>query len=222
MSKPSPFNYRDNALLYINKNAPYPSQQSERYIAAITDETERLINAANGHTVVLFTSYSVMNLVYANLEKRGLSFPMMKLERSTSNAIEQFKKSGNGVLFASGTLWEGIDIPGDALSMLIIVKLPFQAPDAIGEYERSQYGDSRAYLDEVLVPDMLIKLKQGFGRLIRTETDTGVVAILDYRANENGAYFERVLNALPDCHITSDISDVDPFLREGKSADFYE
>jgi ATP-dependent DNA helicase DinG len=162
-----------------------------------------------------------MNLVYANLERRGLAFPLMKLERSTSNAIEQFRKSGNGVLFASGALWEGIDLPGDALSMLIIVKLPFQVPDAISEYEREQYDDSRAYLNEVLVPDMLIKLKQGFGRLIRTETDTGVVALLDCRANENGAYHERVLNALPDCRVTSDIAEIDPFLREKKPAEYF-
>jgi ATP-dependent DNA helicase DinG len=147
---------------------------------------------------------------------------MFKLERSTSNAIEKFKASGNGVLFASGALWEGIDIPGDSLSMLIIVKLPFQVPDPISEYEKSQYADFREYRDDVLIPEMLVKLKQGFGRLVRTETDTGVVALLDCRANLNGAYHSSVINALPDCCVTSDINDIAPFLKAVKSAEYWD
>jgi ATP-dependent DNA helicase DinG len=149
------------------------------------------------------------------------------LERGTSSAIERFKNSyaetgKQGVLFASGVLWEGIDIPGDALSTLIIVKLPFPIPDALAEYEQSQYPDFYAYRDAVLIPEMLIRLKQGFGRLIRTETDTGVVAILDCRANSCGAYRERVLSALPGCRVTSDIGDIGPFLRERKPAEYFE
>jgi ATP-dependent DNA helicase DinG len=118
-------------------------------------------------------------------------------------------------------LWEGIDIPGDALSMLIIVKLPFAVPDPIGEYEQTLYRDMVEYKNRVIVPEMLIKLKQGFGRLIRSETDTGVVAILDSRVSNRGAYRERVLNALPDCPVTSDASDVIVFIDDKKSADYF-
>ena len=90
---------------------------------------------------MLFTSYDTMGRVHAALSARNLPFPLMRLERGSSTAIEKFKQSRNGVLFASGALWEGIDIPGDALSLLIIVKLPFQVPDPIGEYEQTLYKD---------------------------------------------------------------------------------
>ena len=104
----------------------------------------------------------------------------------------------------------------------IIVKLPFQVPDPIGEYEQSLYSSMFEYKSKLVVPEMLIKLKQGFGRLIRTETDTGVVAILDSRVNSGGAYRERVLAALPDCHITSDIKDVKGFIGAVKPPEYYE
>ncbi|MCL2053354.1 MAG: hypothetical protein FWG90_02780 [Oscillospiraceae bacterium] len=222
LSTPSPFNYRENALLYLSKNVPVPSVENPAsYINAVTDEVERLVIASQGRAAILFTSYNVMGRVHAALYKKNLPFPMFKLERSTSNAIERFKESSNGVLFASGSLWEGIDIPGDALSMLIIVKLPFEPPNSLTEYEREQYGDNRVFLNEVLVPDMFIKLKQGFGRLIRTEKDTGVVAILDCRANEYGAYHKRVIHALPDCRITSDFGEIEPFLRDKKPVDYF-
>ena len=155
------------------------------------------------------------------MAERNLSFPLFKLERSTSSAIEQFKKSANGVLMASGSLWQGIDIPGDLLSSLIIAKLPFQQPDAISEYERTRYTDFGVYLNEVIIPEMLIKLKQGFGRLLRSETDTGFVAILDSRINNRGRYRNCVLNALPFCPVTSDIGEIDFFLRSVKPLEYY-
>jgi ATP-dependent DNA helicase DinG len=126
---------------------PFPKQSNSGYIEALTDEVERLIRVAHGHTAVLFTSYYVMEIVHGELEKRDLPFPLFKLERSTSSAIEQFKAANNGVLMASGSLWQGIDIPGDLLSMLIIAKLPFQQPDAINEYERTRYSDCDSYLN---------------------------------------------------------------------------
>jgi ATP-dependent DNA helicase DinG len=125
------------------------------------------------------------------------------------------------VLFASGALWEGIDIPGDALSMLIIVKLPFAVPDPIGEYEQTLYESMADYKASVVVPEMLVKLKQGFGRLIRTETDSGCVAILDSRAGSFGKYRNRVLDALPNCKVTGRIEDIEAFLHTVKSPDFF-
>ena len=220
-SKPSPFNHRENALLYISEATPFPDGKNRDYIAAVTGEIERLIRASHGHAAVLFTSYDAMGRVHSALSTRNLPFPLMRLERGSAAAIERFKESRNGVLFASGALWEGIDIPGDALSMLIIVKLPFQVPDPIGEYEQTLYMDMFEYKSRVVVPEMLIKLKQGFGRLIRTERDSGVVAILDSRVNLIGAYRGRVIDALPDCRVTDEVDDVIRFYDEKKSPDYF-
>jgi ATP-dependent DNA helicase DinG len=200
---------------------PFPDGKDKKYIAGITDEINRLIMASHGHAAVLFTSYDTMGRVHAALSARNLPFPLMRLERGSSAAIENFKQTKNAVLFASGSLWEGIDIPGDALSMLIIVKLPFQVPDPIGEYEQTLYSNMYEYKQRVIVPEMLLKLKQGFGRLIRTETDTGVVAILDSRANSSGVYRKRVLDALPDCRVTTDIGEIERFILEKKPPEYF-
>jgi ATP-dependent DNA helicase DinG len=221
ISEPSPFDFRNNALLYLSENVPFPDQSKNDYITAVADETERLIQASHGHAAVLFTSYKVMDMVWEILRKRRVPFPLFRLDKGGSGAIDRFKQSKSGVLFASGALWEGIDIPGDALSMLIIVKLPFAVPDPVMEYEKAQYPDFSDYLDDVLVPEMLIKLKQGFGRLIRNETDTGVVAILDSRINKGGTYRERVLHSLPNCCVTDNITDVENFVAEKKAPEYF-
>ena len=221
-SKPSPFDYHENAILYISEDTPFPDQRNKDYILSITDEIEQLIQAAHGHTAVLFASYKAMDMVWEQLAERGIPFPFFRLDKGGIREIDRFKQSGNGVLFAAGALWEGIDIPGDALSMLIVVKLPFAVPDPISEYEQSLYNGLDEYKSKVVVPEMLIKLKQGFGRLIRAETDTGVVAILDSRAGSGGAYRDCVLNALPDCYVTSDIFDVTDFIKAAKAPDYFE
>ncbi|MDR0491473.1 MAG: ATP-dependent DNA helicase, partial [Oscillospiraceae bacterium] len=220
-SKPSPFDYMENTLLYISENTPFPEKQSNDYINAVTDEVEKLIIASHGHAAVLFTSYKAMDMVWEQLTKRKLPFPKFRLDRGGVREIESFRQSNGGILFASGALWEGIDIPGDALSMLIIVKLPFQVPDPISEYEQTLYPDFHTYRDGVIVPEMLVKLKQGFGRLIRKETDTGIVAILDCRANKNGFYRECVLNALPPCRVTDSITEVKNFFETKKTPEYF-
>ncbi|MDL2258452.1 ATP-dependent DNA helicase, partial [Eubacteriales bacterium OttesenSCG-928-K08] len=221
-SKPSPFDHQSNTLLYLSDAVPFPDNKNKAYISAVAREVERLLYAAHGHAVVLFTSYSAMGQVYAMLKARGLPFPLFQMGRRDTAALERFKASKNGVLFASGALWEGIDIPGDALSLLIIVKLPFAAPDPIGEYEKGLYGSMDAYKEQALVPDMLVKLKQGFGRLIRTETDTGVCAILDSRARTGAPYHHRVLAALPPCRVMADVAEVERFMREKKPPEFFK
>jgi Rad3-related DNA helicase len=220
-SYPSPFDHLNHCLLYISNTMPFPTQSSEQYVAAIIGEVERLIRAAHGHTAVLFTSYAVMGRVCAGLEKRGLPFPFFKLERGAANGIERFKASKNGVLFAANA-WEGVDCSGDILSQVIIVKLPFAVPDPVSDYEQTLYPSFSDYKDSVLIPEMLIKLKQGFGRLLRKEDDTGVVALLDNRADQRGSYRRRVLNALPDCRVTADIGDVEDFIKAKKSPAYFQ
>ena len=217
----SPFDYKNNTMLYISESVSFPDNKDKQYIIAVADEVERLVRASHGHAAVLFTSYNAMGQVHAILKNRNLPFPLFRLERGGVHAIEQFKESGNGILLASGALWEGIDIPGDTLSMLIIVKLPFAVPDPIGDYERSLCGDMTAYKARAIVPDMLVKLKQGYGRLIRSEFDTGVCAILDSRANRRGAYRQRVLSALPECNITSNYKAVRDFYLDKKPTAYF-
>jgi ATP-dependent DNA helicase DinG len=220
-SMPSPFDYKNNAFIYISESVPFPDNKDKRYIISVADEIERLVIAAHGHAAVLFTSYNAMGQVHAILSKRNLSFPLFRLERGGTLGIEQFKRSGNGILLASGALWEGIDIPGDALSLLIIIKLPFAVPDPIGNYEKSLYGSMEIYKTLCVMPDMLVKNKQGFGRAIRTECDTAVIAMLDCRLREGAPYRGVLFASLPPCRVTSRIGDVKKFIEEKKSADYF-
>lgn len=220
--RPSPFDYSRNVLIYISERVPFPDSRDGRYIAAVADELERLIRAAHGHTAALFTSYRVMEKIFAILKRRSLPFSLFLLERGGLNTIERFRQSGNGVLFASGSMWEGVDLPGDILSLLVIVKLPFAVPDPINEHERTLFPDGDAYKRAVIVPEMLVKLKQGFGRLIRCEGDTGIVALLDSRVRAGGSYRAQALSALPDCRVTSDLAAVTGFLREKKPSTYFE
>ena len=220
-SQPSPFDYRKNVMLYISDSVPFPDQQDKGYLLAVADEIQRLVTASHGHAAVLFTSYNAMGQVFSILRERELPFPMFRMGKRDTAALDNFKASSNGILFASGSFWEGIDIPGDALSMLIIVKLPFAVPDPIGDYEKTLYPDMMAYKNEALVPDMLVKLKQGFGRLIRTEGDSGVCAILDSRARVGAPYHDRMITALPSCQTASSIDAVRRFLTARKPAAYF-
>ena len=140
---------------------------------------------------------------------------------TAAKSSRQFKQSGNGVLFAAGSCWEGIDFPGDMVSLLIIAKLPFPIPDPVSDYERQQYPNLHDYIKAEIIPEMQKKLRQGFGRAIRTEQDSCVVAILDDRAGIDGKYHDAVLAALPTCPTTEKIEDVQQFIREQKRPDYF-
>ena len=212
----SPFNYRKKCLLYIpaRRAAAVPENQ---YLA---DQIVRLTVACHGHALVLFTSYRQMRNVYDALGGR-LTFPVFQAGRGQNRSIQQFKQSGNGVLFAAGSCWEGIDFPGDMVSLLIIAKLPFPIPDPVSDYERRQYPNLRDYINAEVIPEMQKKLRQGFGRAIRTEQDSCVVAILDERAGIDGKYHDAALAALPSCPTTEKIEDVQQFIREQKRPDYF-
>ena len=220
-SKPSPFCHRENALIYISEIVPFPDVQDRQYIIAVAEEAERLIRVSHGHAALLFTSYKAMDQVFALIERQNIGFPLFRLDRGGNAAIEHFRRSGNGILFASGALWEGIDLPGDVLSLLIIVKLPFAVPDPVSEYEKALYRNTEEYKNSVVIPEMIVRLKQGFGRLIRRETDTGIVALLDCRMRKGASYRTRVLNALPDCSITSNVAEVETFILNKKETDYF-
>ena len=211
----SPFNYKKKCLLYFPPRVKM--QMDNRKMA---EEIVRLVGACHGHALVLFTSYRQMAEVRA-LTDGQWQYPTYQAWRNGGKIIQKFKQSGNGVLFAAGSCWEGIDFPGDMVSLLIIAKLPFPIPDPVSDYERQQYPNLRDYINAEIIPEMQKKLRQGFGRAIRTEQDSCVVAILDERAGIGGKYHDAALAALPTCPTTEKIEDVQQFIREQKRPDYF-
>ena len=221
----SPFDYAKNCLLLFPSrpaahevDKPSGEEASHERLAR---QIEQLVRAAHGHTLVLFTSYDQMGHVYEQLESR-LPVPLFKAPRGGQWFVEQFKRCGNAVLLAGGPCWEGVDFPGDIVSLLVIVRLPFPVPDPVREARRVQYPDLHSYIQAEIVPEMQQKLRQGFGRAIRTETDSCAAAILDPRAAPGGRYHQAVLDALPSgIPITTKTEDIQTFLRACKSPDFF-
>lgn len=192
------------------------------YIRAVTSEIDRLLKATYGHSLVLFTSYRLMEIVFNTISKNNYNYSFFIMGRGRIDALKDFKISGNGVLFASDAAGEGVDIVGDTLSNLIIVKLPFAVPDPISKYEQSIVGGLNNYLKTINTPNMLIKLKQYVGRLIRSEKDTGIVAILDSRVNSEGKYRNIVLESLFDADVTNNITAVERFIMDKKDTSYFD
>lgn len=211
----SPFSYKKKCLLYFP-----PRVKTRMDNRKMAEEIVRLVDACHGHALVLFTSYRQMAEVRA-LTDGQWTYPTYQAWRNGGKIIQQFKQSGNGVLFAAGSCWEGIDFPGDMVSLLIIAKLPFPIPDPVSNYERQQYPNLHDYITAEIIPEMQKKLRQGFGRAIRTEQDSCVVAILDERAGIGGKYHDAALAALPTCPTTEKIEDVQQFIREQKRPDYF-
>jgi len=136
--------------------------------------------------------------------------------------MEEFKRRPGSVLLATGAAWEGFDFPGDCVSLLIIPRLPFAVPDALKEKEREKYPSLKSFIRAVVVPEMQIKLKQGFGRAIRTETDTCVVAILDERVVPGRRYHKDMLAALPTMPVTGSLREVERFIRRVKADGYFQ
>lgn len=216
---PSPFDYRHNCLLYLP--AMPPKQHTRHYYASLTRQIAALIEAAHGHALILFTSYAAMSAVKEGLEKRELSYPMFTLGRNSGHTMEKFRTSPGSILLAAGAAWEGFDFPGDCVSLLILPRLPFPIPDAVKERERSKYDTLHEFLQASVVPEMQIKLRQGFGRAIRTETDTCVVAILDERAADGHRYARDMMDALPELPVAHSLEKVEAFIRAVKPESYF-
>lgn len=220
VSKASPFDYRNHALLYLPDDMPFPKVKNRAYVDAVLGRLRELIGQTYGHTLVLFTSYRMMEVCNQELVDKGINYPLFSMGKGRLDAIKEFRKSGNGVLLASDSAGEGIDLAGDVLSSLVVVKLPFPTPDPILEYEKSLYDDFYGYLSEVIVPNMLMKLRQWIGRGIRRETDTCVFSILDSRAS--GRYRKDILSALPDMPVTDQVEDVGRFIAANKGEEYFK
>ncbi len=217
----APFDYKKQVLIYLASDLPEPTEDARTYLNAIADRTMELIQAAGGRTFVLFTSYEMLNAVHAKLEARNPGYPFLKQGDLPANLmIERFKEKPS-VIFGTNSFWQGVDVPGEALSSVIIVKLPFDAPTEPLTEARLEDMRRRSInpFQHYQIPRAIVQLRQGFGRLIRKATDTGVASILDSRMSKR-AYGKQFLNALPPCPTTESLEDVREFfaVRAAKSA----
>lgn len=207
----SPYDYDNNAMLYCCNEIASPKEK-EKYLEELVCKIKELIKVTKGKSLVLFTSKSDMNYVYKKIGKKiGKINIYIQNDGSSQDVVkEKFKNDIDSCLFSTGAFWEGIDIKGISLSNLIIARLPFPVVDPIMEYKKSLYSENG--FAKVYIPEMLIKLKQGIGRLIRSEEDKGIVCILDSRLNEK--YQNVVKQAIPIKNFTNDINELKKFVRK--------
>jgi len=207
---PSEFDFTRQALLYLPRRVPSP--KSPTFSAAAAREVIEILKRSRGRAFVLFTSYAMLRAVQQFVE---MSLPYPILVQGTaprSTLIDQFRSTPNAVLLATASFWQGVDVAGEALSCVIIDKLPFASPGdpvtaARIEAIKARGGDAFA---DYQVPLAILALQQGLGRLIRHRTDRGVLAILDPRLRTMG-YGRRFLDSLPPAPVTHDLSAVEHF-----------
>ena len=177
----SPFRYESQSILFLNRDGPSPVQDNYTSIAA--ESAARIINMVGGRTLVLFTSYSMLDAVKTHLEEMLSCSIYSQGDMPAPDVLSAYRNDVNGVLLGTHSFWQGIDLPGDLLRCVIIMRLPFGAPDnppVQARIERITESGGNAFAGYQL-PEAVLLLKQGFGRLIRSSRDTGVVAILDSR-----------------------------------------
>lgn len=213
----SPFDYANQALLYAPQAMPDPN--SPAYPEAVARAALPLIRAARGRTFVLCTALRAMRRIHEllaeALAREGLKLPLLlQGEASRSELLERFRGAGNAVLVASQSFWEGVDVPGDALSVVVIDKLPFAPPDDPVLAARVEYLERQGHNPFFVyqLPRAVIAMKQGAGRLIRTEQDRGVLAICDPRMIAK-PYGKQVWRSLPPMGRTREETQVVAFLE---------
>ena len=215
----SPFDYAAQALLYVPKKLPDPN--SDEHTRAVVAASLPVIRASGGSAFLLFTTLRAMRLAHELLReefrRQALGFPLMlQGEGSRSELLERFRRLGNAVLLGSASFWEGVDVRGDALSLVVIDKLPFAPPDdpvLAARLESLEREGGNPFLGYQL-PQAVISLKQGAGRLIRDETDRGVLVICDPRLFSK-PYGRRILASLPPMKLVRELDKVLSFVAAG-------
>lgn len=218
----SPFDFAAHALLYVPRGMPEPN--TPEYTPAVVAAALPAIEASNGRAFLLFTSLRAMREGYDLLKdafaRRKLDYPLlMQGEGSRTELLERFRRLGNAVLIGSQSFWEGVDVRGEALSLVVIDKLPFAPPDdplLAARIARINREGRNAFI-EFQLPQAVITLKQGAGRLIRDETDRGVLMICDPRLFTK-SYGKRILASLPSMKGTRDVSEMITFFERANSA----
>ncbi len=205
----SPFDHEENALLYCAAHLPDP--RSDRREEAVRDELLRLIEAAGGRTLALFTSWRAMDSAVEALEGRLPGRLLSQRDLPKPALLEAFRSDESSCLFATMGFWQGVDVPGPSLTLVTIDRIPFPRPDEpLLEARREQAREAAFQL--VDLPRATTLLAQGAGRLIRTATDRGVVAVLDPRLATAGYRWE-LIRALPPMRRTREPDEVAAFLR---------
>jgi len=209
----SPYDFREQALLYVPRSFPDP--RAEDFLARAADEIVALLALSEGRALVLTSSYRALDAYRTHVRGRVPYDVLVQGEAPRERLLERFRSDVGSVLLATSTFWQGVDIPGESLSLLVIDKLPFSAPgdplhEARCEAVERGGGD---WFREYALPSAVLQLRQGFGRLIRGHADCGVVAILDPRLRSR-PYGRVFLEALPGCPLVDDPGAVGAFFGE--------
>ena len=215
---PPEFDYPSQALLYLPRKMP--DVRDPGFSSKAADEIVQLLDHSQGRAFCLFTSYTQMKDLYERVRQR-VSFPLLLQGTAPRSALlERFKNTEGAVLFATASFWQGVDVPGEQLSCVIVDRLPFAVPSdpVVAARVEALQDEGRNAFAEFQVPQAVLSLKQGFGRLIRTKSDRGVLALLDTRI-QRMPYGKIFLESLPRYRVTYELTDVARFLDGEKAAD---
>ena len=204
------FEFEKQAVLYLPSQMPDP--RSPQWGAAAAEQVIKIVNATEGRAFVLSTSNAGMNEMFERVASQ-IDYPcFVQGSASKGELLKRFRQTPNAVLFATSSFWQGVDVRGEQLSCVIIDKLPFAVPSdpiiAARQRHIEEQGGSSFY--EYSVPQAIISLKQGLGRLIRSTTDRGVLAVLDPRLRTKG-YGRRFVDSLPPAPLVTDLSAIERF-----------
>ena len=206
------FDYSRQTILYVP--AAFPEPHSPQYLERALHEIREILAITDGHAFLLFTSFHQMNRVYSAL-RESLLLPLLRQGDMPKNQLlELFKRTPRAVLCATSSFWQGVDVPGDALRAVIVDKLPFLVPTeplVAARIRRLEEQGENSFL-KYSVPDAIITLKQGLGRLIRSRRDRGILAVIDSRLRTR-SYGRLFFESLPNCPLTDNISELKSFFR---------